>query len=158
MIPFALTSDDFKRGEMIPHHHTCQGNDVSPALTWSDPPPGTQSFALICDDPDAPGKTWVHWVLYRLPAHVRGLPQDVEKDGELSDGSRQGKNDFGNVGYGGPCPPVGHGPHRYFFKIYALDNVPELAPGATKDELLAAMEGHILADADLMGRYERKQS
>lgn len=155
MMSFTLYSNDFLPGDLIPPRFSCEGQDISPAINWGDPPPGTMSFALICDDPDAPGGTFVHWVFYRIPNKVRGLPQNVEKDPELSDGSRQGKNDFGRIGYGGPCPPPGHGPHRYFFKIYALDEVPNLPAGASKDELLAAMEGHILAQAEVMGRFER---
>jgi len=152
---FTLYSNDFLPGDMIPPRFTCEGQNISPAINWGDPPPGTVCFALICDDPDAPGGTFVHWVLYGLSGKVRGLPQNLEKNLELSDGSRQGKNDFGGIGYGGPCPPPGHGIHRYFFKVYALDEMPGLPPGATKGELVAAMEGHILAQAEVMGRFER---
>ena len=144
----------FSPGGDIPRQHTCDGPDLSPPLRWSEPPAGTQSLALICDDPDAPAGTWVHWVLYRIPASARGLPEGVPKRETLADGSRQGRNDFGKVGYGGPCPPRGP-KHRYFFKLYALDTVLDLPPGATKAELLKAMEGHILAQGELMGRYGR---
>lgn len=149
-----LTSSAFTHGAMIPKEYTCDGKDISPPLSWSDPPEKTQSFALIMDDPDAPMGTWVHWVIYNIPATARGLPGGVPKDADLPDGSRQGRNSWRKIGYGGPCPPSGT--HRYFFKLYALDIVLTLASGATKDELLKAMEGHILANAELMGRYARR--
>lgn len=149
-----VESPAFSPGGDIPRPYTCDGPDLSPPLRWSDPPAGTQSLALICDDPDAPAGTWVHWVLYRIPATVRELPEGVPKRDTLADGSRQGRNDFGRVGYGGPCPPRGP-KHRYFFKVYALDVVVDLPPGATKAELLKAMEGHVLAQGELMGRYGR---
>jgi hypothetical protein len=155
MMSFTLYSNDFLPGDIISPRFTCAGQNISPGLNWGDPPPGTVSFALICDDPDGPGGTFVHWVFYGIPDKVRGLPQNVEKDPELSDGSRQGKNDFGRIGYGGPCPPPGHGVHRYYFKLYALDENPNLPPGATKAGLVAAMEGHILAQAEVMARFER---
>lgn len=155
MSTFHLSSDAFLSGDMIPIRHTCEGRDLSPPLTWGDPPEGTQSFALVCEDPDAPRGIWAHWVLFNLPAQVRGLPQGVEPDPELADGSRQGRNDFGRLGYGGPCPPPGHGPHRYYFRLYALDRLLALPPGATRADLLAAMDGHVLATAELMGRFER---
>src|SRR5579884_2865050 len=147
---FTLSSPAFPPGGRIPRDHTCDGADRSPPLAWDGVPEGTRAFALICDDPDAPAGTWVHWVLYDLPptAHetVRALPRAET----LPDGARQGRNDFGRSGYGGPCPPPGK-PHRYFFKLYALDAAVALQPGATKKELLRAMEGHILAEAHLMG-------
>ncbi|MGQ9458922.1 MAG: YbhB/YbcL family Raf kinase inhibitor-like protein [Anaerolineae bacterium] len=149
-----VESPAFSPGGDIPRPYTCDGPDLSPPLRWSEPPAGTQSLALICDDPDAPAGTWVHWVLYRIPATVRELPEGVPKRDTLADGSRQGRNDFGKVGYGGPCPPRGP-KHRYFFKVYALDVVIDLPPGATKAELLKAMEGHVLAQGELMGRYGR---
>ena len=124
-------------------------------MKWSGAPEGAKSFALICDDPDAPRGTWVHWVLYGLPADVTELAEAVPTTETLPDGAMQGTTDFGRVGYGGLCPPPG-GPHRYFFKLYALDNDLDLKPGATKKELLAAMAGHILAQAQLMGTFERK--
>ncbi len=151
---FALTSPTFGHGETIPSQYTCDGRDVSPPLAWSDPPDGTQSLALIADDPDAPGGTWVHWVLYDLPAHSRGLPEGVPHDKTLADGSKQGKTDFGHVGYGGPCPPPGK-PHRYFFTLYAVDKKLDLAPGATKAQLVKALTDHTLAKAQWMGRYGR---
>ena len=149
-----LKSSDFASGGMIPKQFTCDGADSSPALEWSDPPAGTQSLALIVDDPDAPVGTWVHWVLFDLPANLRTLARNVPKKEELADGSRQGRNDFGKIGYGGPCPPPG-APHRYFFKIYALDTKLNLKPGATKKDVERAKEGHVLAEGEWMGRYSR---
>jgi len=151
---FELTSSAFKQGESIPRKYTCDGDDVSPPLAWGDPPQGTQSFALINDDPDAPVGTWVHWVLYNLPAGARSLSERVPSDAELADGSRNGQNSWRRLGYGGPCPPGGT--HRYFFKLYALDTTLDLAPGANKKQLLQAMEGHVLGQAELMGVYSRK--
>ncbi len=149
-----LTSTAFTPGGSIPKKFTCDGPDVSPALAWTDAPAGTQSLSLIMDDPDAPAGTWVHWVLYDLPANTRELPEGVPKDNQLSNGARQGRNDFGRIGYGGPCPPPGPA-HRYFFKLYALDAKTSLKAGATKAELERAMKGHILAQAELIGRYQR---
>jgi Raf kinase inhibitor-like YbhB/YbcL family protein len=149
-----IRSAAFADGEAIPAQHTCSGADLSPPLTWEGVPLGTRSLALICDDPDAPGKTWVHWVLYGLPAGTTLLPGGLPSDPELADGSRQGVNDFGRSGYGGPCPPPG-APHRYFFKIYALEVELDLPPGASKRELLVAMEGHVLDEGALMGTFER---
>jgi Raf kinase inhibitor-like YbhB/YbcL family protein len=148
-----LTSSAFKEGGPIPAVYTCEGQDLSPPLAWTDPPAGTKSFAFISDDPDAPGKTWVHWVLYNLPPSVRQLPESFPSDEELPDGTRQGMTDFGRIGYGGPCPPSGT--HRYFFKLYALDATVPLAPGVTKKQLEEAMKGHVLAHAQLMGTYRR---
>jgi Raf kinase inhibitor-like YbhB/YbcL family protein len=153
-LPLKLTSSAFAMGEKIPQQHTCDGADASPPLSWSDPPAGTQSFAVIAADPDAPVGTWVHWVLYDLPADARGLGAGIAKQQELANGARQGKNDFGRIGYGGPCPPPGK-PHRYFFKLYALKAKLGLKAGATKAEVEKAMQGHILAQGDLMGRYGR---
>jgi Raf kinase inhibitor-like YbhB/YbcL family protein len=151
---FELTSAAFAPGEPIPPKYTCDGDDVSPPLEWTDPPAGTQSLALICDDPDAPAGTWVHWVLFNLPAEARALPEAVPAVADLPDGSRHGNNSWRRVGYGGPCPPSGT--HRYFFKLYALDTALDLAAGASKKELLGAMEGHVLAQAELMGTYSRQ--
>jgi Raf kinase inhibitor-like YbhB/YbcL family protein len=153
-LAMTLTSSAFTHGAMIPKEYTCDGKDISPPLRWSEPPEKTQSFALIMDDPDAPMGTWVHWVIYNIPATARGLSEGIPKDADLPDGSRQGRNSWRRVGYGGPCPPSGT--HRYFFKLYALDTVLSFAAGATKEELLKAMEGHILAQAELMGRYSRR--
>lgn len=147
-------SSAFEEGGMIPHKYTCDGEDVSPPLSWTGTPEGTKMIALINDDPDAPVGTWVHWVIFNIPASVRELPEDVPPQKELKDGARQGRNDFGRIGYGGPCPP--RGTHRYYFKIYALDAVLSLPAGATKAELLMAMEGHIVAQGQLMGRYQRQ--
>lgn len=148
-----LISSAFKNGEPVPTRYTCDGMDVSVPLSWTDPPVGTESFALIMDDPDAPMGTWVHWVLYNIPAGTRELPEGVKPDATLADGSRHGQNSWKRLGYGGPCPP--RGTHRYFFKLYALDTVLDLAPGATKETLLKAMAGHILAQVELMGTYRR---
>ena len=152
-MPFVLTSTAFRQGESIPERYSCDGEDISPALQWTDPPAGTQSLALVLDDPDAPRGTWVHWVLFNLPAAARGLPEGVSDAAEQPDGGRHGKNSWGQSGYGGPCPPGGT--HRYFFKLYALDQVLELGALASKAELKAAMQGHILAQAELMGTYSR---
>ncbi len=149
-----LSSTAFEAGAAIPRKFTCDGPDVSPALAWSELPAGTQSLALIMDDPDAPVGTWVHWVLYDLPATTRELPENAPKQEELSSGARQGRNDFRRVGYGGPCPPPGPA-HRYFFKLYALDAKLNLKPGAAKAEVEKAMQGHILAQGELIGRYKR---
>lgn len=152
-MPFELTSDAFAPGEAIPRQYTCDGDDISPPLAWSSPPPGVQSFALIADDPDAPMGVWIHWVLYNLPAHVRSLPEAVPATAELPDGSRHGKNSWQRLDYGGPCPPSGA--HRYFFKLYALDTLLDLDVDAGKETLLRAIEGHILAQAELVGVYSR---
>jgi Raf kinase inhibitor-like YbhB/YbcL family protein len=149
-----LTSSAFTHGAMIPKKYTCDGRDISPPLSWSDPPEKTESFALIMDDPDAPMGTWVHWVIYNIPATARGLSEGVPTDAELPDGSRQGRNSWHRIGYGGPCPPSGT--HRYFFKLYALDTKLNLASGVTKEELFQAMAGHIVTQAELMGRYSRR--
>lgn len=150
---FQLTSSAFQPEGSIPAKYTCQGEDTSPPLRWSDPPVETASFALIVDDPDAPMGTWVHCVLYNLPGDVRELAESTLSDANLPDGSRQGNNSWGRTGYGGPCPPSGT--HRYFFKLYALDAELDLVEGATKEQLLQAMEGHILAQTELMGLYSK---
>lgn len=149
-----LTSTAFQQGATIPKQYTGDGADRSPSLRWSEPPSGTKSLALICDDPDAPRGTWVHWVLFNLPAQTRELKEGVPTTETLGDGAKQGKNDFGDIGYGGPAPPKGK-PHRYFFKLYALDAAVDLPPGATKAQLLDAMKGRILAEGQLMGKYGR---
>ena len=149
-----LKSPDFTSGGVIPKQFTCQGADLSPALEWSAPPSGTQSLALIADDPDAPVGTWVHWVAFDLPGSLRSLPQGVPKKEQLADGTRQGQNDFGRTGYGGPCPPAGK-VHRYFFKIYALDTKLNLPSSATKKDVERAMQNHVLAEGEYMGRYSR---
>lgn len=152
---FQIESPDFKEQEKIPQKFTCDGADVSPALFWKETPEGTKSFALISDDPDAPMGTWVHWVAYNIPADTRELREGVSKKEILPDGTKQGITDFKEVGYGGPCPPPGP-QHRYFFKLYALDAALDLPPRVTKADLLVAMNGHILAQADLVGLYQRK--
>ncbi len=149
-----LKSQAFVDGGAIPREYTCEGRDMSPALEWSDAPVSTKSFALICDDPDAPMGTWIHWLIYNIPAKVNGLPEGVMKSESLKDGSRQGFTDFQNTGYGGPCPPPGK-PHRYYFKLYALDISLSIRGKATKESLLTAMQGHILAEAKIMGTYQR---
>ncbi|MGC9398942.1 MAG: YbhB/YbcL family Raf kinase inhibitor-like protein [Anaerolineae bacterium] len=150
---FELTSTAFEHEDAIPTKYTCDGEDISPPLAWTEPPEDTESFALICDDPDAPMGTWVHWVLYNIPADARGLPEGVPARENLDDGSLHGKNSWGRRDYGGPCPPGGT--HRYFFKLYALDTTLDLGSGASKKQLLNAMEGHVLAQAELMGTYRR---
>ena len=151
-----LTSSAFADNQPIESKFACDGANVSPALGWSDAPAGTHSFALICDDPDAPAGDWVHWVIYGIPAAAAGLPEHVATIERLPNGAQQGMNDFGKLGYGGPCPPPGK-PHRYDFKLYALDiaTLP-LRPHPRKGDLLEAMQGHILAEARLIGTYQRR--
>jgi len=149
-----LTSTAFRSGATIPQQYTGDGADRSPPLAWSEPPSGTVSLALICDDPDAPGGTWVHWVLFNMPSKTRELVEGVPTAETLDDGTMQGMTDFGSVGYGGPAPPKGK-PHRYFFKVYALDVALDLSAGATKAQLVGAMKGHILAEGQLVGIYGR---
>jgi len=148
-----LTSTAFKEGEAIPRAYTCDGANVSPSLEWGGVPKNAKTLAIICDDPDARASTWVHWVLYELPANNIGLVENVPLTENLKAGGFQGQNDFGKIGYDGPCPPSGT--HRYFFKLYALDAALDLKPGATKAELEKAMEGHIVGQAQLMGTYRR---
>lgn len=150
-----LKSDAFVNGQSIPAKYSCVGKNVSPALIWGDPPDGTQSFALVVDDPDAPMGTWVHWVLYNIPADQRSLAEDLPVTGKNVDPNAIyfGKNSSGNTRYDGPCPPSGM--HRYYFKLYALDTPVDLLPGATKEELLKAMQGHILAQGGLMGTFSK---
>lgn len=151
---FALSSSAFGSGTEIPQQYTCKGADGSPALDWSGIPAKTASFALIMDDPDAPGGTWVHWVLWNVPATTHSLPQDVPQQDQLSDGSRQGRNSFKKIGYNGPCPPGGQ-THRYFFRLYALDSRLDLAAGASREQLDAALKGHVLGKAEYMGTFHR---
>ena len=150
-VDFALTSIIIVNEQPIPVYHSCDGEDQSPPLDWNEPPAGTQSFALIMDDPDAPGGTWIHWVVFNIPGDARNLQGNIPPEPQLSDGSIQGVNSFGRNDYGGPCPPSGT--HRYFFKLYALDTTLNLDESAGKEEVLAAMEGHVLAQAELMGTY-----
>jgi Raf kinase inhibitor-like YbhB/YbcL family protein len=149
-----VLSSAFKEEEMIPRQYTCDGEDISPPLSWEAGPEATQSIALIVDDPDAPRGTFVHWVLYDLPGNVRELPEDVPSDKTLPNGGKQGVNSAGTIGYSGPCPPSGT--HRYFFKVYALDAPTNLPPGKSKDDLLQVMDGHILAQGQIMGTYRRR--
>jgi len=149
-----ITSSAFADGGLIPPKYTCDGDDISPPLKWESVPDGTKSIALVCDDPDAPMGTFVHWVLYNLPADTRELPENMPPDGTLPSGARQGVSDFGRTGYGGPCPPGGT--HRYFFKLYALDAPADLPSGARKADLVRAMKGRILTQGQLMGRYRRQ--
>jgi Raf kinase inhibitor-like YbhB/YbcL family protein len=150
-----LWSAAFDEGGMLPPRFTCDGDGVSPPLSWEDVPDGTLGFALLCEDPDAPSGLFTHWVLYNLPAGARELAEGVPKDAVLSIGAHQGTNSFGDVGYGGACPPRGHGEHRYIFKLYALDADPALEPGARREQLLDALRNHVLAEAHLTGKYKR---
>ncbi len=150
-----LTSPAFSEGAAIPAKYTCDGADVSPALQWQGVPPNTGSLVLIADDPDAPMGTWVHWVLFDLPPTIAELPEAMPKSQFTPGNAKQGLNDFKHLGYGGPCPPQGK-PHRYFVKLYALDQVLNLKPGATKQQVERAMDGHVLAQGQLMGTYKRK--
>ena len=148
-----IKSSAFAAGESIPRKYACDGDDVSPPLSWRGAPQETRSFALIADDPDAPMGTWVHWVLYNVPSQVDSLPEGVSTGPSLPFG-QQGKNSSGQLGYGGPCPPSGT--HRYFFKVYALAEPLKMPPGASKEQLLKSMKGHILAQAELMGLYSKR--
>jgi Raf kinase inhibitor-like YbhB/YbcL family protein len=149
-----ITSSAFNEGSMIPAKYTCDDIDISPPLKWSNTPERTKAFSIICDDPDAPAGTWVHWVLYNLPADTNELSEDIPAVELLPNGAKQGRNDFRRIGYGGPCPPGGI--HRYYFKIYALAEKLNLESGVTKSELLKAMAGKVLSEAQLMGRYKRQ--
>jgi hypothetical protein len=150
-----LTSPAFEDEGMIPSRFTCDDINVSPPLKWESAPAGTKSFALICDDPDAPVGTWVHWVIFNIPPAIHELPENVLPDKTLKNGAVQGKNDFRKLGYGGPCPPGGT--HRYYFKLYALDMELNLSSGILKVDLLGAIRNHILAECQLMGKYKRSR-
>ncbi len=153
-----IRSTAFDAGQLIPGKYTGEGPDVSPPLQWSGLPDGVAELALIMDDPDAPRpEPWVHWVICRIPANAGGLPEGVPKTERLDEpaGALQGENSFGKTGYGGPMPPEGHGMHHYHFKLYALDQALDVKPGLTKDDLLAAMKGHVVAEGELVGTYER---
>ena len=154
MEKISISSNAFEDGGSIPTEYTCEGQDYSPALSWGKVPSGTKTVALIVDDPDAPIGTFTHWLIYNIPADKHKLPERVDKKESLADGSLQGVNDFRKIGYNGPCPPPGK-PHRYYFKIYALDKRLDLAGGATRSQLEKAMEGHILAKGETMGSYGR---
>jgi len=151
-----LTSAAFQGGQPIPRQYTGDGRNLSPPLTWRDPPAGTRSLALICEDPDAPRGTFTHWVAFNLPADSHELGEGVPGEGTLPNGTAQGTNDFGRVGYGGPSPPPGK-PHRYIFTLYALDGPLNLRPGATKGQALAALKGHVLGEGQLVGTYGRQR-
>jgi len=148
-----LESPAFKENDIIPSKFTCDGKDISPPLSWSNLPNGSKSIVLIFDDPDAPVGTWVHWVIYNIPPDSNNLEENVPKDRELKNGAKQGRNDFGKIGYGGPCPP--EGTHRYYFKLYAIDTILDLKTGTNKEKLENAMKGHIIAKAQLIGKYKR---
>jgi Raf kinase inhibitor-like YbhB/YbcL family protein len=151
---FQLTSTAIKEGQPIPELYTGDGQDVSPPLAWSGAPPGTKTYTMICDDPDAPRGTFTHWVAFNLPSAQQVLSEGTPTHVTLPDGGGQGTNDFGRTGYGGPAPPPGK-PHRYFFRLYAVDDVLPLKAGATKPQVLSALKGHILGEALLMGTYGR---
>ncbi len=151
---FEFNSPAFRNGDSIPGKYTCDGADVSPALRWSGVPVGTHSLALITEDPDAPGGTWTHWIIWNIPAQATSLPEGLPATGTLENGARQGRNGFGRIGYGGPCPPPGR-PHRYFFHLYALDTTLALKPDASKEDLEIAMKGHVLSRVEWMGKYGR---
>ena len=158
MSQITIQTTAFAGNETIPRKYTGDDADLSPPLTWAGLPEGTKELALIVDDPDAPRpEPWVHWVIYKIPADAGGLPEAISTSERPSEppGALQGKTDFGSIGYGGPAPPRGHGVHRYFFKLYALDTKLDLGPGATKHELLKTMQGHVLAQGELVGTYER---
>lgn len=154
---FEIKTDAFSRGGDVPTQHTCDGQNISPALHWDNAPQATKSFALVMDDPDALLGGWIHWVVYGIPAAVDQLKEGVPKSETLANGSKQGITDFQRPGYDGPCPPPGK-PHRYYFKLYALDTLLDLPPNQTRAKLLEAMAGHILAEARLMGHYQRQKS
>jgi len=151
---FEIKSAAFSNGAAIPRQHTCEGRDISPELQWEGAPVGTVSFALVCDDPDAPMGIWVHWVIYNIPVVAGGLPEGIATSESLKDGILQGYTDFQRTGYGGPCPPPGK-PHRYFFRLYALDAMLTIKGKVTKESLLSAIQGHVLAQAGIMGTYKR---
>ena len=151
-----ITSAAFADGQPIPAKYTCDGDDASPPLQWTNAPANTKSFALIADDPDAPMGTWVHWVAYDLSPIANALPEGVAKSQYIAGNAMQGLNDFHRLGYGGPCPPRGHGVHHYHFRLYALDTELDLAPRVTRRQLEAAMKGHVLAQTELVGTYQRE--
>lgn len=155
-VDWKLTSSAFEDGESIPARYTCSGQDLSPTLEWTDPPEGTQELAMVVDDPDAPRGTFVHWVIYGLDPDISALPEGMPAGEELDSPvvCRQGRNDFDAMGYRGPCPPGGE-EHRYFFKLYALEETINLRPGVTKAELMDEIEGKTIAKAELVGRYSR---
>jgi Raf kinase inhibitor-like YbhB/YbcL family protein len=151
---FAIRTTAFADGGSIPKMFSCEGANLSPALGWKDAPAGTQSLVLIVDDPDAPGGTWTHWVIWNIPGSATTLPQGIPATAVLDNGARQGKNDFGKIGYGGPCPPPGKS-HRYYFKLFALDTRLDLKAGASRSELESVARRHVLSQTKLMGTYKR---
>ncbi len=151
---FEISSEAFANGDTIPTEYTCSGKDISPPLRWAGQPAGTKSLALIVDDPDAPGGTWVHWVLFNVPGHTTALAEGASSNATLPEGSVQGVNDFGNTGYGGPCPPPGLA-HRYYFTLYALDSELSVASSPKKADIVKGMEGHILGKFELLGMFSR---
>ncbi|HMA68388.1 MAG TPA: YbhB/YbcL family Raf kinase inhibitor-like protein [Candidatus Mcinerneyibacterium sp.] len=148
-----LKSSVFKNGQFIPQKYTCDGEDISPQLKWSNFPKETKSFVLICDDPDAPMGTWDHWILFNIPANITSLEKNFDIKNNNIDKLKAGRNDFGKKNYGGPCPP--DGTHRYFFRIFALNKFIDLEEGVSKKEVLNAIDGHVLDDGELMGKYNR---
>lgn len=154
-VKLQIKSLAFEANDMIPKKYTCDGEDISPPLTWDGIPGGTKSLALISDDPDAPMGTWVHWVIYNIPPEIKEFQENVPPDNNFPNGTLQGITDFKRIGYGGPCPPSGT--HRYFFKLYALDTKLNLSGGATKKQVEDAMKGHVLAQCELMGKYSRQR-
>jgi len=154
MEKISISSEAFKENGTIPDEYTCEGEDISPPLSWQGVPAGSKSIALIMDDPDAPGRTFVHWVIYNIPGSMQKLAKGIPRKEKLADGSLQGMTDFGKAGYGGPCPPQGK-PHRYIFKIYAIDKILDLPSKASKEYVETAMKGHILAKGELIGKYAR---
>jgi len=150
-----VSSPSFSHMKPIPAEFTCDGADISPAIRWSGAPRSAKSIVVMCDDPDAPAGTWVHWIVYDIPVSVDSLAENIPTTGTISCGAKQGLNDFRRIGYGGPCPPGGT--HRYFFKVYALDTMLNLPAGKTKKDVEKAMTGHVLAHGELVGVYSRKR-
>lgn len=158
---FTISSTDFKNNQPMPAKNSLDGGDISPPLKWEGTPVNTKSFALICDDPDAPGGTWIHWVIYGIPKSLSGFPANLSKTDAVDalddlGNAKQGVNSYGTVGYGGPQPPRGHGVHHYHFRLYALDTDLKLAPRVTRQQLDAAMKGHIIAETELVGTFQRE--
>ncbi len=154
---FKISSPDFNLNAAIPKEFTCEGANKMPRLEWQGAPAHTNSLVLICDDPDAPAGTWVHWVVYNIPAAKKDLSYITDRTEKLSDGTMQGSNSWPHVGFDGPCPPIGHGVHHYHFKLYALDAILKIKPSATKEEVEVGMKNHILAHTQIVGLYERKK-
>ena len=152
-VNMTVTSPSFTNMGKIPKVFSCDGSDISPALSWSGAPKGTKSFVLICDDPDAPVGTWIHWVLFNIPSNVTNLAEEMPDKEKYADGTLSGKNSWGKFGYGGPCPPSGT--HRYFFKLYALDILLPLKAMASKEQILEAMEWHVVGSGTLIGTFQR---